>query len=123
MGKRLIPMLQARGHEISALVRAGSERKLPPGCAAVVGNALDGATYSRHVSGCDTFVQLVGVAHPSPAKAKEFVTIDQKSGLEAIHTSREARIAHFIYVSVAHPAPAMHAYIAARTVCEDELRA
>jgi len=122
IGRRLIPMLQARGHDVMALVRAGSEGKLPPGCTPVVGDALSGATYSRHVGSCDTFVQLVGVPHPSPAKAKEFVAIDQKSGLEAIHTAAGAGIAHFIYVSVAHPAPAMHTYIAARTACEDELR-
>jgi uncharacterized protein YbjT (DUF2867 family) len=122
IGKRLIPMLAARGHEVTALVRAGSARKLPPGCTPVVGDALDSATYSRHIGSCDTFVQLVGVAHPSPAKAKEFVAIDRKSGLEAIHAALGAGIAHFIYVSVAHPAPAMHAYIAARTACEEELR-
>jgi uncharacterized protein YbjT (DUF2867 family) len=122
IGSRLIPLLATSGHDVVALVRPGSERKLPPGCTPVQGNALDGATYAQHLASCDTFVQLVGVAHPSPAKAKEFVAIDQKSALEAIHAAKAAGIAHFVYVSVAHPAPAMHAYIAARTVCEDELR-
>jgi uncharacterized protein YbjT (DUF2867 family) len=89
----------------------------------VPGNALDGASYEQRLAGCDTFIQLVGVAHPSPAKAKEFVEIDQRSGMEAIHAAKRAGIAHFIYVSVEHPAPAMHAYIAARTVCEAELEA
>ena len=64
----------------------------------------------------------MGVAHPSPARAQEFVAIDQKSALQAIQAAKSAGIAHFIYVSVAHPAPAMQAYIAARTACEDELR-
>ena len=32
-------------------------------------------------------------------------------------------MAHFVYVSVAHPAPMMHAYIEARSACEDKLRA
>jgi hypothetical protein len=41
-------------------------------CAAVIGNALDSATFRDKIGGADTFVQLVGVAHPSPAKAKEF---------------------------------------------------
>ncbi len=123
MGSRLIPILAARGYEVVALVRPGSESKLPAGCMAVVGDALDGASYRQHVSGCDTFIQLVGVAHPSPAKAKEFVAIDQRSGMEAIHAAQRAGVAHFIYVSVAHPAPAMHAYIAARMACEAELTA
>src|SRR6185369_10853136 len=86
-------------------------------------DALDGASYQQHVSGCDTFIQLVGTAHPSPAKAREFVAIDQRSGMEAIQAALRAGVAHFIYVSVAHPAPAMHAYIAARSACEEALSA
>lgn len=123
MGSRLIPLLSARGHKVVALVRPGSERKLPAGCSPVVGDALDCASYEQHLAGSDTFVQLVGVAHPGPAKAKEFVAIDQRSGLEAIRVAKRAGVAHFSYVSVAHPAPAMHAYIAARSACEAELKA
>jgi uncharacterized protein YbjT (DUF2867 family) len=121
IGSRLIPLLAAHAHEVVALARPGSEHNLPAGCAAVVGDALDGSSYERHLAGCDTFIQLVGVAHPSPAKAKEFVEVDQRSGLEAIRAAKRAGVAHFIYVSVAHPAPAMHAYIAARSACEKEL--
>jgi len=121
MGSRLIPLLVARGHEVVALVRRGSEHKLPPDCTPVLGDALDGASYLSHLSEGDTFIQLVGVAHPSPAKAKEFVAVDQRSGIEGIRAAKRAGVAHFIYVSVAHPAPAMHAYIAARRACEMEL--
>jgi uncharacterized protein YbjT (DUF2867 family) len=121
MGSRLIPLLAERGHEVVALVRPGSEHKLPAACTPVLGDALDGAAYEQHLRGCDTFIPLVGVAHPSPAKAKEFVAVDQRSGLEAIRAAQRAGVAHFIYVSVAHPAPAMHAYIAARSACEAEL--
>jgi len=63
------------------------------------------------------------VAHPSQAKAKEFVAVDQRSGIEAIRAAKCASVAHFIYLSVGHPAPAMHAYIAVRSVCEAELEA
>ena len=121
MGSRLIPLLAERGFEVMALVRQGSENKLPAACMPVVGNALDGSSYDQYLAGCDTFIQLVGVAHPSPAKAKEFVEIDQRSGIEAIRAAKRAGVAHFIYVSVAHPAPAMQAYIAARSACEAEL--
>lgn len=123
MGRRLIPALAARGHRIFALVRPGSEPKLPAGCEMVAGNALDGASYERAVAGCDTFVHLIGVAHPGPAKAREFVSIDQKSAFEAIHAAARSGIGHFVYLSVAHPAPVMQAYIAARSACEAELRA
>jgi uncharacterized protein YbjT (DUF2867 family) len=40
-----------------------------------------------------------------------------------IRAASAAGIQHFIYVSVAHPAPVMHEYIAARTEAEETLRA
>ena len=61
----------------------------------------------------ETFVQLVGVSHPGPGKAAQFEAVDKRSAIEAIRAAKQGGIGHFIYVSVAHPAPAMHAYIAA----------
>ena len=118
MGQRLISRLLGRGHEVRALVRAGSEKKLPAGCIPVFGNALDGESYARQIAPADTFVHLVGVAHPSPAKAAEFRQVDLPSGLGAIAAAKSAGIQHFVYLSVAHPAPMMHAYIAMRSECE-----
>jgi len=118
MGQRLIPRLLERGHTMRALVRPGSERRLPAGCTPVVGNALDGTSYVAQISPADTFVQLVGVAHPSPAKADEFRKIDLPAGLGAVVAAKTAGIRHFVYLSVAHPAPMMHAYIAVRSECE-----
>lgn len=123
MGLRLIPRLLARGHEVRALARPGSEKKLPPGCVPVVGNALDGSTYSKQISPADTFVHLVGVAHPSPAKAQEFRKVDLISGLGAVTAAKGAGIGHFVYLSVAHPAPMMKAYILVRSECEAAIEA
>jgi uncharacterized protein YbjT (DUF2867 family) len=67
MGSRLIPLLAGRGHAVAALVRPGSEAKVPPGCRVVTGDALDADTFAVQVPPADTLVQLVGVAHPSPA--------------------------------------------------------
>ena len=118
MGQHLIPRLLKRGHGVRALVRPGSEKKLPEGCTPVLGNALDGHSYVDQIAPADTFVQLVGVAHPSPAKTKEFREVDLPSGLGAVASAKSAGIRHFVYLSVAHPAPMMHAYIAVRSECE-----
>jgi len=118
MGQRLIPRLLARGYEVRALVRPGSESKLPDGCTPIVGDALVVTTYASQISPADTFVQLVGTAHPSPAKAAEFKRIDLPAGLGAVQAAKTEGLRHFVYVSVAHPAPTMHAYIAVRTECE-----
>src|SRR3954464_16078673 len=121
LGRPLIERLIAAGHEVRALVRAGSENKLPTGCRAVAGNALDANSYTSQISPADTFVQLVGVAHPSPAKANEFRSIDFVSASGAIQSASAAGIKHFIYLSVAHPAPLMKAYIQIRSECEQLL--
>lgn len=122
LGSSLIPVLLERGHRVRALVRTGSKGKLPAGCEVVSGDALDAKTYRHLVKPADTFIQLVGVSHPSPAKASEFRAIDLVSAREAITSAAELGIAHFIYVSVAHPAPMMKEYIAVRSECEEFIR-
>lgn len=123
MGQRLIPLLLERGHTVRALVRPGSEKKLPAGCTVVPGNALDAGSYAPQIAPADTFVQLVGVAHPSPAKAAEFRQVDLVAGLGAVSAAKAAGVRHFVYLSVAHPAPMMQAYIAVRTECEQAIHA
>src|SRR5450755_2835478 len=118
VGRPLITQLLERGHEVQALVRPGSERKLPTGCQAILGDALDGKSYASKIAPADTFVQLVGVAHPSPSKATEFRNIDLASGRSAVEAAQGAGVQHFVYVSVAQPAPVMKAYIEVRSQCE-----
>lgn len=114
IGSRLVPQLLARGHVVRALVRDGSAGKLPAGVIAVQGNALDGATFADQVAPSDTFIQLVGVAHPSPAKAEEFRRVDLVSVRASVAAAQAAGVQHFIYLSVAQPAPIMRAYVEVR---------
>jgi uncharacterized protein YbjT (DUF2867 family) len=122
LGRRLIPLLLARGHKVHALTRRGSAGKLPPGCRVVEGNALDAATFAGSIAPADTFVQLVGVAHPSPAKADQFKTVDLVSIRASAAAAAQANIQHFIYVSVAQPASMMKDYVAVRAEGEGLLR-
>ena len=122
MGQRLVPLLLKRGHKVKAVVRKGSETKLPAGVEIVVADPLQTDSYTKAIRQYDTFVHLIGVPHPSPAKAKQFRDIDFVSAQVAIDSARDAGIKHFIYLSVAHPAPMMHAYIAVRSECEETIR-
>jgi uncharacterized protein YbjT (DUF2867 family) len=117
MGSRLAPILLARGHEVRALTRIPSVAKLPPGCHPVFGSAVGGG-YDSHVPLECTFVHLVGVSHPSPAKAEQFRTVDLAALRVSVAAAVKAHARHFVFVSVAHPAPAMKAYIAVREECE-----
>lgn len=123
IGGALITALARRGHVVRALVRPGSERKLVDGAIAVRGDALDAKSYAASVPPADTFVHLVGTPHPSPAKARQFREVDLVSIEAAVEAASSARIAHFVYLSVAHPAPMMAAYIAVRSAGEAMLRA
>ena len=123
LGRRVIPALIARGHRVRALVRPGSQAKVPRGCEIVVGNPFDRATFAHAIAPCDTFLQLVGVPHPSPSKARQFIDIDLRSALESIAAARESAVVHFVYVSVAQPAPVMRAYQHARHQAESALDA
>jgi nucleoside-diphosphate-sugar epimerase len=84
----------------------------------VFGNALDADSYADEVPPADTFVQLVGTPHPGPRKAAEFSRVDLPSGLASVNASLLANVRHLVYVSVAHPAPVMHEYVAARAAVE-----
>ena len=114
VGRPLIDALRERGYRTHALVRPGSESKVPRGTLTVVGDALDASTFASAIPSGTTLVHLVGTPHPSPAKAAEFRRVDLASIRATTVAAQRAGVRHLVYVSVAHPAPVMHAYIAAR---------
>jgi uncharacterized protein YbjT (DUF2867 family) len=121
IGGRVIPVLLNRGHRVAALVRSGSESKAPRGCEIVVGDPFDRGTFVKAIAPGDTVLQLVGVPRPSPAKAQQFLDIDLRSARESIAAAEAAEVGHFVYVSVAQPAPVMLAYQVARRQAEQTL--
>jgi len=123
LGRYLIPRLLSVGHELTALVRKGSEGKLPPGCRVVVGDPLSRASFQDQIKPADTFVQLVGVPHPNPSKAAQFRSIDLVAVRESVPAAVGAGIQHFMYLSVAQPAPIMKEYLAVRAEGEAMIRA
>src|SRR5882762_8662797 len=110
MGRALIPELTRRGMGVIALVRQQSASRLPNDCRGVIGDPLDGKTFAASVPAGSTFVQLIGVPHPSPKKAKQFREIDLVSVRESVAVASKAGVAHFVYLSVAQPAPMMRDY-------------
>ena len=122
IGSRLIPLLTKRGHELTAIVRPGSEKKIPAGVSIVSADPLSENSYTESIRGCDTFIHLIGVPHPSPAKAAQFRAIDLPSIQVAVKAARDANIRHFIYLSVAQPASMMQAFIAVRAEGEALIR-
>jgi uncharacterized protein YbjT (DUF2867 family) len=121
IGRTLIVELLARGHRVLALARSSSVGRVPAGAAAVVGDVLDPASFASALRSGDTLVHLVGTPHPNPSKARAFQRVDLASTRAAILAATGAGVAHFVYVSVAQPAPVMQAYVAARAEGEKAL--
>jgi uncharacterized protein YbjT (DUF2867 family) len=112
IGSALIPVLIERGHRVRMLVRPGSKAKLPAACEVVSGDALDANTYRQLIRPADTFIHLVGVPQPSRTTAAELRSVNLVSAREAALACAELGMPHFIYMSVAHPAPFRKDYIA-----------
>jgi uncharacterized protein YbjT (DUF2867 family) len=116
IGQAVVPELMRQGHEVTALVRRGSESKLSPLVTRIEGNALDPTTIDCDRS--DVFLHLVGTAHPAPWKAAEFEAVDLRSLETSVDVAKRAHVGHFVFLSVAQPAPVMRAYLDVRARCE-----
>jgi uncharacterized protein YbjT (DUF2867 family) len=128
LGRPLVDQLLHRGHSVRALTRSTTDTRLPQQAQVVTGNALEAGAWVNQIAPADTFVHLVGTPRPNPSKAREFRDVDLASIHAAIHAAVRAGVRHFVYVSVAQPAPVMKAYIEVRAegealVCESGINA
>jgi len=122
MGKRLIALLLAKGYPVKALVRKGSEERLPPGAVPVIANAFDAKTFQDEIPEDSIFVQLLGVPHPSPGKKELFKSIDLVSVQASATAAKHSRARHFVYVSVAQtPTKMMQDYQQCRAAGETSI--
>jgi uncharacterized protein YbjT (DUF2867 family) len=95
LGSRLCQALLERGHDVRVLVRASSRARAPAGASVTIGEALDFNAYVR--------------------------SLDLPAARVAAEAARWLRLPHFVYVSVAQPAPVMKAYLEARGEAEAHL--
>lgn len=123
MGMRLIPRLLARGHQVTACVRRSSEGKVAAGAEPLPIDPLDANALRPALSGHDTWVQLIGTAHPAPWKGARFRAVDLRAAQAMATALPGSPIRHAVYLSVARPAPTMKAYVTVRQQGETLLRA
>lgn len=124
MGKRLIKILLQKQYCVKALVRKGSEKKLPEGCDYIIANAFAEASFQNAIPANSIFIQLLGVPHPGPSKKELFKKIDLASVLASAAAAKHAGVSHFIYVSVAQiPTKVMQDYQQCRAAGEAAIKA
>ncbi|MGD1094680.1 MAG: NAD(P)H-binding protein [Bryobacteraceae bacterium] len=118
----LVDKLSAEGFRVFAIARQQSVSKVPSTCTPIPGDVLNAITYKERIPAGGVFVHLVGVAHPAPWKGALFQSVDLGSLEQSVAAARHAAAQHFVFVSLAHPAPVMKAYIEVRTKCEEIVR-
>jgi len=121
MGRVVTCKLLAHEHDVTALVRHGTRHRVAAGAHVVELDLFNPAEIAAALKGRDTVLHLVGTAHPNPSKAEEFVRVDLASAKACAAAAARAGVQHFVYVSVAQPAPVMKAYVTARMAAEREL--
>lgn len=122
IGRNLIPLLIARHHRVRVLARNESVARVPADATAVIGDPLDDESVASALRTGDTLIHLVGTPHPTPSKADQFEKVDLVSIRASVNAARRVGIDHLVYVSVAHPAPIMQAYLWVRTLGETMIR-
>lgn len=119
LGRALSQALVDEGSEtILALARPGGAARVAAGVQATELDVLDAGSLATALRPGDTVVHLIGTPHPNPSKAAEFRDVDLASVRACATAAARAGVAHFVYVSVAQPAPVMQAYVEARRAGE-----
>ena len=59
---------------------------------------------------------------PAPWKGRQFRAVDLQAVTASLEALAGSRIRHYVYLSVAQPAPLMRSYVAARQSAESSLR-
>jgi len=123
LGRALGAALIDANHVVIALVRRGSAARVSPGIEPVELDVFDADQLARAMHAGDTVVHLIGTPHPNPRKAVEFQRVDLASVRASASAAARAGAGHFVYVSVAQPAPVMRAYVEARQAGEAAIAA
>jgi nucleoside-diphosphate-sugar epimerase len=121
IGIRLTDVLSKKNFHLKILVRQGSEKKVGKDAEIILGDALDGSTFADKIIPADTFVHMVGVAHPAPSKKQQFIEVDLKSIQQSVIACENKMIQHFVYISVA-PSEIMKDYSMVRMQAEELIR-
>lgn len=103
LGSALVPLLEQRGHRPRIIPRA---------------DVFNAEAIAQLLAPGDTLIHLTGTPKPAPWKERQFRAVDLPSLQASAQAAHQSKVAHFTYVSVAHPAPVMQAYIKVRQEAE-----
>jgi len=104
VGRGILPMLLDAGDEVHALVRNGSEKKLPqhPALHVFLGDVRDEQDIERALYGCDTIIHLAGIKRKEIKKYNlSYEEIDYKSVVAVTKIAEKLGVPKIILLSAA----------------------
>jgi len=110
VGNAVIRELLAQGHEVRALVRRGSEKKLREleRVTIITGDCLVHETLDEAAAGCDAVIHLVGIIREFPGRGITFEQVHVQATRNVVDTAKEAGVRRYLHMSAlgARPDPA-----------------
>jgi uncharacterized protein YbjT (DUF2867 family) len=101
VGSYIVEALERDGHEVSLLVRPGSESKVPPGeHYRITGGDLDSAdALDATLNGCDAVVYCVGILREFPDKGITFESLQYSGVVRTAESARRCGVRRFLLMS------------------------
>lgn len=101
VGNYIIRELKAANHSIRALVRKGSEKKLPftDDIEIVHGDVTAPFTLSDHMPGCDAVIHLVGIIREFPGKDITYEKMHFDATNNMVDAAVKAGVKRFVHMS------------------------
>jgi NADH dehydrogenase len=101
VGNEVVRELLARGHEVRALVRPGSEKKLRERqrVEVVSGDCLHPEALAPGVAGCEAVIHLIGIIREFPGRGVTFERVHVQATQNLVEAARAAGVRRFLHMS------------------------
>jgi len=110
VGNEVVKELLARGHEVRALVRPGSEKKLQERDRVVLfpGDCLHPESLVPAAQGCEAVIHLVGIIREFPGRGITFERVHVQATKNVVDAAKAAGARRYLHMSAlgARPEPA-----------------
>ncbi len=110
VGNWVVAELLARGHQVRALLRPGSEKKLRAAAQVEVvsGEVMSSETVARAAAGCEAAIHLIGIIREFPGRGITFERLHYEATVTVLEAARAAGVWRYLQMSAlgARPAPA-----------------
>jgi len=110
VGNVVVKELLAQGHQVRALVRRGSEKKLQERERVEIapGNCLDREALASAAAGCDAVIHLVGIIREFPGRGITFEQVHVQATHNVVDAAQAAGVRRYLHMSAlgARPDPA-----------------